>query len=505
MKKTFLLLGCLTLLSFSLFSEQYKIKDVSYSVEGAGFKFLGATKPSILKTKYPVNTKKIFNSREELESYIENYKKSLDSSRAFDSIDVNYETSFSDSSDINDVLISVKLADSHHLVIMPYPKYSSDSGASIKLKIKDTNFLGTLNTMNAELNAKGENGVFKPGLSFDFDLPFSLGNINCTFVNDYSMNYVVADSEDERGFEWNTKTGIEMSIPFEVLPLNIGFYQGTGGDLDYKKYGDYSYFTEKLSVGTSYAIKEFSNYTSLSYSPSVSLTWNWDFDGIDEKNDSLSSPVVSFSHSLSNGKVTWNNNFRSGYNLSLGNTISYNFHRRDWNPSINFNAEYYMNFKTNDQEYFNRYGICSKLYAYYYFEVPSNQYKKQYDESFGDRLRGVLNRDCGSYPAAIIWSLDLPHNMFTSEFDIDIINFNLQASPFFDMALVYDKENKRVFDPYDGYYCAGLEFLVYPLRWSSITVRASFGMDINKARQCYNFLQAISEAKEIFIGIGLQY
>ncbi len=505
MKKAVLLIGSILFFACSLFSEKYRIKDVSYDIKGAGFKILGATKPSILNQKIPVNTKKVFKSREELEIYISNYSQSLESTRAFESFEVSYETSFSDTDEINEITLIVKLEDSHHLVVMPYPKYSSDSGASIKLKIKDTNFLGTLNTFNAEINAKGDDKGFKPGLSLDFDLPFSLGNLNCAFVNDYSLNYVVTDSEDTSGFEWNTKTGLELSIPFEVLPLHFGFYQFTGGNLDFKQYGDYAYFTEKFSLGTSYKIAEFSNFTALSYDPSVSLTWNWDLDGINKENDNLSSPTITLSHSLSNGKVTWNNNFRDGYNISLSNTISYNFHRRDWNPNISLNASYFYNYVTNDQEYFNRYGICANLYAYYYFEIPANNYCKQYDEGIGDRLRGVLNKDCGSYPAAIVMNFDLPHNMFTTDFKIDFINFNMQASPFFDMALVYEKEENRLFNPYDGYYCAGLEFLVYPLKWSSITVRASLGIDLNKAMDCYNFMEALSDCKEIFIGIGLQY
>ncbi len=504
MKKA-VLIGFLIFLTGSLFSEKYRIKDVTYDIKGAGFKILGKTRPSILNQKVPVNTKKIFESREELENYIKNYSKELESLRAFESYEVNYESSFSDSGEINEILLLVKLEDSHHFVVVPYPKYSSDSGASIKLKIKDTNFLGTLNTFNAEINAKGDEKGFKPGLSLDFDLPFSLGKVNGAFVNDYSLNYVVTDDEDTSGLEWNTKTGLELTFPFEVLPLNFGFYQYTGGNLDYKKYGDYAFFTEKFSLGTSYTIAEMSNYTNLSYSPSVSLTFNWDHDGINKKNDSLSSPTLTFSHSISNGKVTWNDNFRKGYKISLNNTFSYNFHRRDLNPSISFNASYFNNFKTNEQEYFNRIGICAMLYAYYYFEIPFNSYYKQYDESIGDRLRGVLNRDCGSYPAAIVLNFDLPQNIVTTDFDIDFINFNLQVSPFFDMALIYNKEKNRIFNNYDGFYCAGLEFLVYPLKWSSITVRASLGIDLNKARDCYNFLEALSNCKEIFIGIGLQY
>ena len=105
-----------------------------------------------------------------------------------------------------------------------------------------------------------------------------------------------------------------------------------------------------------------------------------------------------------------------------------------------------------------------------------------------------------------VMNLDFPHNVFTSEFATQIINFNLQMSPFFDMAIAYDKDCGRSFNLYDdGYYSAGLEFLVYPLKWSSITVRASLGIDLKGAAKDANFLQAISNNKEIFIGIGLQY
>ena len=515
MKKVIFFLSIVFCSAFYLVAERYKIINVEYSVKGTGFNFLGTTKPSILKQKFPINKKKIFESAEELENYINNFKSSLESERAFDSIEVNYETSLADNSDahydetsesqINDVILKVDLVDSHHFVIVPYPKYSSDNGASLKLKMKDTNFLGTLNTMNSEINLKLNDDGFKPGLSFNFNYPFSIGEVDCTFVNDYSLVYVVAD-EDNSGFEWDTTTGLELSIPFEVLPLNIGFYQSTGANLGYKQYDDYWFFTERFSLGTSYTITEFPNFTTLSYDPSIGVTWNWDRNGIHKDNDGLASPVITFSHSLSNGKVTWNNNFRNGYSLSLGNTISYNFHKRDFNPSISFNANFFYNFKTNDQEYFNRYGICTMLYAFYYFEVPINNTTKQYDESFADKLRGVLSKDCASYPAAIVMSLDLPHNMFTTDFkNITFLNCNVQASPFFDMALVYNKEEKRLFNPYDGYYCAGLEFLVYPVRWSSITVRASLGVDLNKALNSCNFMEAISNYKEIDIGIGLQY
>ena len=103
-------------------------------------------------------------------------------------------------------------------------------------------------------------------------------------------------------------------------------------------------------------------------------------------------------------------------------------------------------------------------------------------------------------------NLDLPHNVFTSEFATQIINFNLQFSPFFDMALYFDKNDDGSFNLYNnGYYCGGIEMLVNPVKWSSYTVRASLGIDLKGASHNNNFLEAITNNMEIFIGIGLHY
>ena len=88
---------------------------------------------------------------------------------------------------------------------------------------------------------------------------------------------------------------------------------------------------------------------------------------------------------------------------------------------------------------------------------------------------------------------------------IKYFNFDLQVSPFFDMSLGYNKITQKWFHPKDGFYAGGVEFLVYPLKWSSITVRASLGVDLKGASHEANFLEGISKNKEIFIGIGLHY
>ena len=387
---------------------------------------------------------------------------------------------------------------------MPYPKYSSNSGLTLKLKAKDTNFFGSLNTMNTELNIQAKNNELKSGFSFSFDAPFSVGIFDATFVNDYSVNYVLKDGKSD--IEWDTETGFSFSHSFGRFGISFGIYQYTYKDIDYQEYDDEIYFREKLSVGFPITLVSLSNFTNITYSPSVGITWNWDYNGINPDNDSLSGPTLSFSHSISNSKVTWNNNFRKGYDLSISNDFDYNFQRGDVNPSVQFDAYFFYNYKVSDQEIWDRFGICSKLQVFHYFDMPGNTYK--YGKKIGDYLRGILDdsffgNEKPEYTTSsgIVLNLDLPHHVFTAEFPKEILNFDFQFSPFFDMALVYNRQTGKVFSFEEGYYCAGFEFLVYPLKWSSVTVRASLGVDLKSNL----FVEGLMKNKEIYIGLGLQY
>ena len=502
MKKS-LLLTLLLLLPLFLFAESYKIVDAEYNVTGAGFKFLGKTREYPLRHQFSLDTKSVFNSREALENYIKNYKQSLVSSRYFDEISVNYEANPSDTADLYNVILLVDIQDSHHLIVMPYPKYSSNSGLSLKLKAKDTNFLGSLNSMNTELNLRLDKNEFKSGFSFSFDYPFSIGPLDAVFVNDYSINYVLGD---DSGIEWETETGLELSHSFGRIGLSFGIFQYTFKDISYKKYDDEYYFREKFNVGMPIKIATLPNFTSITYGPSFSINWNWDFNGINKENTSLLGPEISLSHSLSNGKITWNDNFRKGYKLSLGNSFVYNFSKKDLVPSITFEGQLFWNYKANDQEIWNRFGLCSNLIVFHYFDLPDN--KNKYGKAIGDYLRGILDdnyfgneKPYGTASTGIVLNLDLPHHVFTAYFPKEILSFELQFSPFFDMALVYDRKTERLFAFEDGYYCAGIELLVYPLKWSSVTVRASLGVDLRSNL----FVEGLMKNKEIFIGLGLQY
>lgn len=507
MKKIYLLLVLLLFL-IPLHSADYIIKDYTFSIEGSGLKFLGATKDYAILKLHPIDKNKKYPSEDELEKFIKNYKIKLEATRTFETIDISYESHYSEEKDLNEVILIIKLKDSNHMIAMPYPSYSSSNGFSVTIKAKDTNFLGTLMPLNADIKLKIKDGATTPSFSIGFDFPFKCGMFDITLLNQYGISYTQSDLLS--GFEWNTITGLNIAYRLKKVTFNIGFIQYTTGNLLFKVYDDYAYFTENFYLKVPITLTEFSNYTYLIYTPSLTYNWNWDYNLINIENDYITSPDITFAHTLENKKIVWNENFRTGYDILLKNSFAYNFQRQDVIPYISFETKLYWNYKANEQEFWNRFGICADIYAFSYIDLPMNHYK--YGELIGERLRGFKDssyfgnlRPINSTSAAIMLSIDLPHNVFTTHFSKEIINFNLQISPFVDMALVYDRVQDRLFDPRDGYYCGGLEILLYPIKWSSLTVRASLGFDLKNIFTSNSLLEGISKNKEIFIGIGLQY
>ena len=148
--KKLALVVCTLLFTTISFAKDYKITNVEYTLNPSSWKFLGTTKQFALENNVEVNKSKKFETLEDLEAYINDYKQRLDNTRAFDEYSVEYK--INETSDLNEVTLYVTTTDTVHLLAVPYPKYDSNSGAVLKLKAKDSNFLGTMNTMSTDLN-----------------------------------------------------------------------------------------------------------------------------------------------------------------------------------------------------------------------------------------------------------------------------------------------------------------------------------------------------------------
>jgi hypothetical protein len=536
--KRFLLLGAVLLLSLpTIFAEKYRIADISYSITGI-------TREYAMKQEVSISTTRIFYSYEELHKYVDDIKQQLENTRVFSSVIINlrYDSENSSSEDTVDstlsqsnpedyielIHLSITTVDAYHFLAVPYYKFDSNSGHVAKIKMKDTNFLGTMKDMAFDINLslekedEGRSETYKPlqfGVNFSFDYPFPLGPVNTSWNNDLSLSYTIGDFLPQFGY----KTGFTFELPFDDFSLKLDLTQSiTRNTDDYEKYGDSFYYTEEAELSLPVRIATVDNWGKVWWTPYVSYTSNWDKDGISEENDDLSGPVYSVGHSLSTSRINWYGNFRQGLSLSANQAFNYNSQRNNFAPEVSGELKGYKAFKYV--------GFCTDIY----FFASLNGSKK-----IGSRLRGIRDNqyygDIDEYalqtPTAIVFSLDMPVHVFSTDwlafedflFGTDSklghafnfmrhFDFEVQLSPFVDAALTKNKVTGTTLNYKDGFYDGGLEMLIFPAKWKGLVVRASFGIDAGRKiiakyvpKLVNNDWRSQCSAYEFTFGIGLQY
>lgn len=515
MKKTAFILAGLIFASM-LFAKDFQIVKVEYELKPSTWTFLPTTKQFALEQNVEVNKNKKFETEEQLKKYIDDYKQRLSNTRAFDQIDVSYTVS--ETKELNEVTLNVKTVDTVHLLAVPYPKYDSNTGAVLKLKAKDSNFLGTMNTMSTDLNLAYDNGELSLGFNFDFDYPFKAGIFNATWVNSYSIDYAFGKNAPD----WTGKTGIKFELPENNFSYVLELYQSAAYNNDYIDYGDQLYFNEYIAFSLPVKLGEINNFGKITTTPIISYSQNWDFNSINPENTDLSSPVFTIGNTVGGSRINWSNNLRTGLSASITTNIDFNTQRKMIYPYIETELLAYKGFTLFENfDPLSRIGLCSDLYAFYYFVDRNNKYASSDGKSIGSRLRGIKdtqyysgNESLGSsttVPAAIVLNIDVPYHLFSTNFTKGFMrhfNFDMQISPFLDFAWTYNKATNKYFDVKDGFYAGGLEVLVYPRKWSSFVVRASLGYDMGR-RFLSDYINMDwrddCALREISIGIGLHY
>lgn len=521
MKKLFILFTLILLTTSSIFAQQYKIIKNNILINGCDLSILASTKPYALERKVQLEKDKLFSSMEEVQEHLNNYKRQLNNLRAFESIEIEVKEAPHKKEEVESIIpliVTTKLKDSIHLIAVPYPKYDSNTGFSFKLKAKDSNFLGSLNEMSTDLylqvpSLESDNSKTEFGFTFDFDFPFDVGIFDAVFVNAYDFSYTIGNKLPE----WDAKTGLKFNLPFEKYSLQFEFYQSAFNDFEYEIFDDSIYFNEDFKFSIPIKITENKIIGQLDYTPYFEFFVNWDFNSINPLNSDLSSPIISIGHSISAKEVNWNKNFRDGIDFTIKNNFDYNIQRNLIYPYISLELSAFKSFNLFEKNWFNKIGITSNIYAFHYFIDKNSKYIDSDGNKIGSYLRGI--RDEQNYRndnvsstrniSAIVINLDLPIHIFTSNLKkLQLFNFDLQFSPFIDMALTYNKITQRYFSLKDGFYSAGIEFLVYPKKWSSLTVRANIGIDIGKI-----LLSDLIDTSwrsdvtkyEISFGVGLHY
>lgn len=521
--KRFNLFLIISFILFPIFAQQYQINDIEYQIQGCGHWIFGRTQEYALVTQVPVDQKTIFESEEDFTAYITDLEIKLNNLRAFETTSITYEPiSQEEQSEIIPVKLTISVKDSFHLFAIPGPKYNSNTGLTFKLKIKDSNFLGSLNTLSSDIyfliptnESDGTSTEF--GFNCGADYPFKAGIFDAIWLNDLSLSYTIGDSMPE----WNIRTGLRLTLPMEKTSLIFETNQKFINNFEYLGFEDNLYFVNDFKFYVPLTIANLNYFGKLTYTPYSILSINWDRDGISKENSALSSPITTIGHKIAFGRTDWNQNLRTGFSLSLDNFYTYNFQRQRLYPQLELIMYGYKKIDLLEDSYFLRnFGIVTKANIFtFLFNPKKDEYIYNDGNSIGQHLRGI--RDSQVYAGtnisalnptnALILNFDLPIHLFTTNFTKSFLryfNFDFQVSPFFDMALCYNKITQTYFSFDDGFYGTGIEIIVYPAKWSGITLRGSIGIDAGRkffANHINMDWREDVSKKEFSIGFGLHY
>lgn len=546
--KIFLTMVIVSIFTTIASAETYKIGDISYNLTGR-------TKEYALKQNLDIDTTVVFKTQEELDKFLEDLRLRVQNQRVLKESSVTASYSESDETGLVLVNITITASDTANLFFLPYPKFSSDSGSFpsgsiFKLKLKDYNFLGLMNPLDMdfsfELSTEDSDSSMDKifGFGMSYDMPIEADPFDITWENDMSFDFTVGNSAPE----YDISSGVKVSLPFRTFSLDLTLTQSNTRNLDYEEYGDEIYFTENEKFAIPITVGFISDWGKVTYTPYISFTQNWDFDGISSDNDDLYGNSMSIGQSISTERINWYGNFRNGASISGTQEYNYNITTGNFVPYYSGDIELFKATKYV--------GFSMRLYSFQYVQssMGSAEGSKigsylrgiRDDQKFDDDDENVINNvGTGSMyalktPLAVIFNFDMPVKLFTTNWMglrdgiikhflmpifhtsddplvmkpfkvLKYFDFEFQLSPFADFALGYNRATQRTFAIADGFYAAGLEALIYPEHWRSMVVRASCGIDIGR-KFLSNILdldtswrKTSTSTLEIYIGIGLHY
>lgn len=161
-KRGFIILFLLLAVCAGLFAATYRIKDYDFVVNGK-------TKQFVL-LEVTGNPGVTFDSQKTFLEFLDGKRQEFFNMRVFHEVSYTYTTQ-QVAPDVLDAVVTFYLHDASTFLMVPYPKYDSNYGLSIKLKAKDNNLFGTFASMDAEMEYSQQNNSFKDGLA-DWEISF---------------------------------------------------------------------------------------------------------------------------------------------------------------------------------------------------------------------------------------------------------------------------------------------------------------------------------------------
>ena len=463
----------------------YKIESVEYSIKGF-------TKIGPLSAKIPIDKNRIFSSREEFDAYIAEFNTEFHNMRTIESYEITFDF-LESQNNIIPVKLKVYVKDTWNIIALPYPSFDSNSGLQFKLKLKDFNFLGTLEPLTMDL-IYNRNNAGKSSFEFGagFALPFYINPVKLLWDTNAGINI---NQDKKFGFDFGTGLSTSYKLGVDWLTLTSGITQ----DINISASPSEKDYYLKNGFYTSLTFDIYKNQTlgTITWTPSFGVNGNWKFKKITKENKKGLN--INWAHSFGMGKVNWINNFRQGFTVNLDNNYEYNTYKKG-NVDVAFGLE-----TKGFYSFLDRVGLYGRCDFYY------NLFNKTSEKS-GKILRGILNNRI-STDTAFSFNFDVPIKIGVFKWEeitgvewTRFFGFELHITPFLDVALVHDKNTDTYYNPKYGWYSGGFEIIMYPIKMRSIYARISYGHDLREIKNRKGYAKRDGRpVSEIFIGIGLHY
>ena len=313
----------------------YKIQNIFYDSQNAFHE------KTLLK-KIPIDRNRTFRE-EELLDYIAKLEKQFLDTRLIDSIQIDYaiaeksqDENTSESDDTNLILIDffIQTQKSGNFIIFPYPKYDSNTGFSLKAKLKDYNAFKRMEIFSSDLSyTLTPEKTTALESEIDFIFPFYIGYTNNKIYSDVDLFYDI----DKAFFQSDSKLGIEFSFPIEKFSLNIFFEE----EYIVK---DAAYLNQSLGI---FFPLLFGKEIEFTIKPGFMYLYSLALEG-----SHTSSSYLIPTFDIETKKISYTGNFRNGYEVSSETNFDFHLEKKRFNPNLLLQADFFTPVLKKDEPFF---------------------------------------------------------------------------------------------------------------------------------------------------------
>lgn len=479
---------------------RFRIVDVIYDITGITTKYA-------LQNAVYIDTGSIFADRAAFENYLTGLHNNFDNIRTLDSTNLEPLCESPDADGISPVRLIVHTKDTFNILVIPYPRYDSNSGFLMRLKFKDNNFLGMMRPFDFGISFKKNKQIKNIATDFSFSWPYKAGPLSASQSVSGGFDIDIDNNKNKAktNASFNLSTSSAFSYFYKFLSVIFGGSQGMdinkndGAPIGKRGYNYHMH--SSAFVNLPLYITPVGKFGMLTYTPSFWIGKNWTFKK--QANEKLKGTTITVGQSLGFGSVSWKSNFREGLTFNISNNYTFNTATK---------AKLYISLDTVLTGYIS---FLDKVGIYGRASFLTN-YNKVMSQR-GYLMRGILDRRLNS-DFAMIFNLDVPIKILDLNFEEitgkhwpSFFDMEIQLSPFLDFALTHDPVTKRYFSFKDSWCSGGFEVIVYPKKARSIYVRSSIGFDLRELKNVPGLLKRGPSKRdgisicEIFIGIGLFY